>query len=140
MDLFQKNWVWIGMQSQRKHILEIVKKKQRGRWIDWQQNTKEPGRKWIVLIMLWLFEGDKSQWKIHLKALLLFSLIPAGGLGSTEFPPKHVQEGAVVKCWLVYWCRVRTEGKCIKENKNRCFNCLAEVAFRTTQYKVVLNY
>lgn len=89
-------------QSQRKGRLQIIKEKKKKeveRQTDWvtMGHKGEAGRKWTVPIMLWLFRGDKSQWKTHLKAPLLSSLIPAGGLGSTKPLPKHTQEGPI-KC------------------------------------------
>lgn len=82
--------------------------------------------------MLWLFEGDKSRRKIHLKALLLSSLLPAGGLGPTKLPPKHDKTPTSPLVWSVP--RKNTM------HKKKIKIGVAKVAFCTSRYKVMLSY
>lgn len=107
------------------------------RQMDWVTtgHKREAGTKWTAPIMLRLLEGNKSQWKTHLKAPLLSSLIPAGGLASTKPLAKRVREGAI-KCWPEYWCKMCPE----KKQLSVSIAYAAEVAFNGTQYRAVLNY
>lgn len=90
------------------------------RQMDWVTtgHKREAGTKWTAPIMLRLLEGNKSQWKTHLKAPLLSSLIPAGGLASTKPLAKRVREGAI-KCWPEYWCKM-----CPEKKTTECVNRL----------------
>lgn len=103
LELQGVNWRAITKERQTSNPKE---KEEQERQMDWVTagHKRDAAAKWTVPIMLPLLESNKSQRKTHLKAPLLSSLIPAGGLGSTKPLPKHLREVGVTKHWPIYWC------------------------------------
>lgn len=108
LELQGVNWRAITKERQASNPKEKEEQERRMDWVT-AGHKRDAAAKWSVPIMLPLLESNKSQRKTHLKAPLLSSLIPVGGLGSTKPLSKHLREVGVTKHWPIYWCGTNPE-------------------------------